>query len=260
MMFKSFVQALLLSLIIQCSFCSMIHAADSTAQNFYVLTVPKSGSFLLLKLLHMLTGRTYAFPSLEFPQLPPTVFPSDQPGTDISSNELEVAMAVWQVENRFAAGHFNLALVSLVYYHWELLELEIGPSTFDTKLTYLINLEGGTTRHYIHNLYRNAEKAVEWAWLPNVYVCRFEDLVGSQGAGEQELQEEIIVSLANSLGIHLSQEKLEWIITNLFGNSQSDLSPTFREGKVGSWQHYFKPEHTALFEEKWGHLQDALGY
>ncbi len=195
------------------SVCSMNE--PTKGKDFYMLTIPKSGSFLLLKLLHMMTDKQHAFPSIEFHNsLPPTVFPGDTPKARLPYRTLERAMLQWKKEERFAAGHMNLAdhytrfskkhpeyirivqirdlrdaIVSLLYYHWKEIEKEIGPTTAEQKIQFLIDLKDGRTEAPIHNIYRNAQKAVEWINKPNVFVCRFESIVGKNGGGSEKNNE-----------------------------------------------------------------------
>ena len=65
----------------------------------------------------------------------------------------------------------------------------------------------------------------------------------------------MIKVLANHMGSDLTDDKIHEICNNLFGDS-----PTFREGKIGSWKKYFSPHHKKIFKERMGKELIQLGY
>ena len=94
-------------------------------------------------------------------------------------------------------------------------------------------------------------------WMRDpVYVVRFEDLIGEEGGGGQETQVEVIRGLFDFLGINLSETEIQAIRGNLF----SDVSPTFRKGKIGEWRKHFDEEIQALFKETAGEMMVRYGY
>lgn len=94
-----------------------------------------------------------------------------------------------------------------------------------------------------------------WTDQPNFYVARFENLVGTQGGGSDELQRQELINIAHHLGIEATPEIFEKIKDNLFGRSR-----TFRKGQIGSWRKTFTDEHKKLFKEIAGDLLIDLGY
>lgn len=90
---------------------------------------------------------------------------------------------------------------------------------------------------------------------PNVVAFRFEDLVGLEGGGCQLRQKETLRKLALLLGYELSANEITKIALQLFGNTK-----TFRKGQIGSWEKYFSDEHKSLFKEKMGEYLINLGY
>lgn len=94
-----------------------------------------------------------------------------------------------------------------------------------------------------------------WKDMPDVYALRFEDLVGPEGGGTEEAQARVISDIAQHVGIAMTQDRVKEITYRLFGHRW-----TFREGKVGSWKKYFTPEHKQAFKQVAGQLLIDLGY
>ena len=92
-----------------------------------------------------------------------------------------------------------------------------------------------------------------WFSAPGVMVVRFEDLVGQQGGGDQNMQYETIKNIADYAGIN-NVNPAE-ISTRLFGDSK-----TFRTGQIGGWRQELSPELQSLVNERIGHLFPILGY
>ena len=63
----------------------------------------------------------------------------------------------------------------------------------------------------------------------DVLVTRFEHLVGAKGGGDDRLQREELLKMANFLGLELNDRQLAYLKNNLFGRSYS-----FRKGKIGN--------------------------
>lgn len=99
------------------------------------------------------------------------------------------------------------------------------------------------------------EHYLPWIDHPNFYTVRFENLVGAQGGGDNELQKQEIENIAAHLGIKLSDETLQRTLDNLFGKSR-----TFRKGQIGGWKEVFTEEHKEIFKEMAGDLLIYLGY
>lgn len=273
------------------AFNSSIHSIENTPP-FLVLTVPKSGSFLICKFLKMLTGRKVLgiLPSQE--PLSGYYFIGDCANTYLNPNEfsLEITKA-FQSSDTYPQYHFNFgplvsyhleknplwvpiimirdlrdACVSCVFMWQNEINKEINgnyldPEIFDKQLMYVITMGHKIPKNTIHNIHRQAEEAILWYQKENVVVCRFENLIGKGGGGSDEVQKEQMIAIANALSISLDDAKLQNLTSNLFGTKKGpQMHSTFREGKIGSWEKYFKPDHRKAFNMHMGHLQTALGY
>jgi hypothetical protein len=122
----------------------------------------------------------------------------------------------------------------------------------DEKLSYLINLEKSDASLGLYAFYK---RAVEWMKNPQVFLCRFEDLVGPNGGGNIHTQKQTIISLSEHLGYQITEDHLQCILDNLFGGT-----PTFHEGQINSWPKYFNEYNKQLFKEQLADMIVALGY
>jgi hypothetical protein len=96
-----------------------------------------------------------------------------------------------------------------------------------------------------------------WMKSKKFYTVRFEDLVGRNGGGSDEVQAQTIHAMANHIGIALSPDKFASIKNELFGNSS-----TFREGSIDGWKKHFTPAMKDAFKKVPGanQLLIELGY
>lgn len=249
-------------------------------KDFYMITIPKSGTHLSIKLLAMLTGRTENNLS--------GLMQRRQP---ISAQEIESIMYNTKMANQFAFYHtgqwyhrpcpvgsylarFSLShpeyvkilqirdlrdvFVSLVKY----IDTGIHTVWADHGLSYNASFDDKLTLCITSVLNTDIENSLAWYNDANVLVIRFEDLVGPEGGGSAEIQTNTVVQVANALNIHLSAEKLQYICDNLFG-VDTGYKPgwgTFNNGQIGKWRKYYSEKNKRLFNERWGYHQQVLGY
>lgn len=262
--FRSFLLSLLLI------FISISAFGDDSSTGFFTLSIPKSGSHLMTKLLTMLTDRTPEYllesdSSLETD----TRFACRMEGVRKGGRFIYGHTAAGDFIVRFSKTHpeyvpiiqirdLRDVLVSFVFFRPELLKQDMGGNpTFDEILTAVLDLGGTTHGHVIE---RNVKAALAWMEQPGVFVSRFEELVGSKGGGSDKQQQELIKALTVRLGIEVTDEKLNTIISQLFGTQQGPPSRTYRKGEIGSWKAYFSQDQIKLFEKYWGDYQRQLGY
>ena len=244
-------------------------------EDFFLITIPKSGSHLLVKALVMISDLyPYGLHDLH-PLLP-----------NINEETFEKAILGCKESNHFAFNHTGLygdffkvfskkhpeyvqllmirdlrdIFVSYVYHVNQSIEEQYGPFlTFGEKLDVVLDIA-----HYpvSKELEKDIIVAIEWLNDPKTIVNRFEELVGESGGGSNILQLEALKKLMCQLGIDLPEDKIIEIQENLFGieTGPQNVSGTFRCGKIGSWKSHFKPHHIELFKKYWAHYQSALNY
>jgi len=251
------------------------HLGSEEPHDFFMMTIPKSGTHLMTKLLTMLTDR--------HPK-PITHFNVDQ--ATLTDKEFETMMINSKASNHFVFAHTNRAgcgdffmrfgkahpeyvqilqirdlrdlIISYIFYRLDKIKVEMGGDpSFDEILTAILSRSGSIHGQVIE---RNVNEAIAWMHRPGVFVSKFEDLVGSDGGGSDKLQKQAVLDLASKLGIKLSHAKLKDITYNLFGDKNGPPSATFRKGKIGEWRKYFNHEQIQLFKKNWGSYQRTLGY
>lgn len=109
--------------------------------------------------------------------------------------------------------------------------------------------------HVIRHVKRQYDKFLPWMRDPSCLSVRFENLIGPQGGGSRQAQMNEIRKVARHGGIKLNPKLINYCADRLFGGS-----PTFREGKIGSWKKHFDKHDKALFKQATGSLLRDLGY
>lgn len=99
-------------------------------------------------------------------------------------------------------------------------------------------------------------KHLGWLADPNTLVIRFEDLIGSQGGGDDGRQRAAVMAIANHLGIEISDVDVDRICSKIY----SQKTPTFRSGRIKTWEKYFKENHLRVFNRLTHHLMEPYGY
>ncbi len=94
-----------------------------------------------------------------------------------------------------------------------------------------------------------------WRKLPFVLSLRFENLVGPQGGGSQQIQNHQVKKIAHHLGIKVNKKEIRECAEQLFGGTE-----TFRKGKAGAWQDEFTNKQRLLFKKYANDILIQTGY
>jgi len=84
---------------------------------------------------------------------------------------------------------------------------------------------------------------LDWRFEAYIYTTTFEKLVGQRGGGDNEVQLQEIINIANHIGQKIDENEAMLIVSKLYGGTA-----TFNEGKIGSWKKYFLPRHKVAFK------------
>jgi hypothetical protein len=122
--------------------------------------------------------------------------------------------------------------------------------THEEQLDYFINLN-----HPIYSIKAFAQRAVQWMKSPNVFVVRFEDIVGEKGGGDRNLQIETYKSLVKFMGFTVADEKIEAVADSIFG-----VGRIFRKGLIGQWREEFSSHQIENFKKRHSEELILLGY
>jgi Sulfotransferase domain len=237
-------------------FLLWIAAISAEPKEFALVTPMKTGTHMTKDLLIKLTGKNPRFISRDFFHLPQGDI--ENVSFEPSDNKLFFSeLAEFKKENCFAFSHSILALpyskyarknkdfvvitnyrdlrdavVSYVYYLEENGYFKDPNLTFDEKLT-----------HCIKKYTNQVIPLPVIKRIKNIFIIKYEDLVGYQGGGTDEGRCECVIKLCEKIGLIVSASEIQQILTGLYGTSG-----TFRKGKIGEWKTHFKEEHKRCFK------------
>ena len=243
---------------------------------YVIVTIPKSGTHLILKLVFMFSKNpfrglaiessfkheTHTFPPHQHATLEKfvRVFPKLQNESLVA--HLNHGKLMEQFTNLFT--HYKRILmirdprdicISTVFYIEDELSQILGPtSSFDERLLLIIQSEPHL-ENSLFNIKKEAQEALAWMKDPLTTICRFENLCGPQGGGSLAAQKAEIIKVANTFHIQLNDDQLEKMAKNLWGSSH-----TFRKGQIGTWKMHFTPKHKEAFKERMGDILIQMGY
>ncbi|HEY2811669.1 MAG TPA: hypothetical protein VGJ00_09835 [Rhabdochlamydiaceae bacterium] len=237
-------------------------AEENDIKQVLVLTVPKSGSYLIKKALELITQKQVKIVNshqLKEDQFP--LFKDNAIGIQHIYLDLHKKTSA-QGEKYIKILHVRDprdVLVSLrewLYTQTRWFKLRNDDwNTYtslssEEKLQFLITLpdERFSTRYFFR-------KAIEWIEDPTVLVSRFEELVGPQGGGDRLLQENAIRALARHIRHPLDDQAVAYVADHLFGETL-----TFYKGQIGSWKKHFNLEHKQLCKQYFSDELYKLGY
>jgi len=248
---KKIIYVVMLFAVLDCS------AKARLSQKILIISVPKSGTHLLGKVISLITGQQHRSPGLHF-SLAIAV-------KALSRLNLEGKFS--HVHSAYSPGGMDILqkkkvttffiyrdprdqIISWMHYDKNGLivtsEDHFIRDAFNPDLKYVWD-KGGVARLY--------NTRMPWAENKDICAMRFEDLIGSKGNGSDEMQRETIQRIANHLGVSLTEAEITSITQQLFGGTA-----TFHEGKIGSWKDYFTPEHKDLCKKHAGRLLIQLKY
>ena len=115
-----------------------------------------------------------------------------------------------------------------------------------------------TSKPWGFRLSKQAEFVCKYKDRKDVLLIRFENLVGSQGGGDDELQFQEVKKIAQFINAPIkdNDEELKKVASSIFGRR----SAVFRKGHIGDWKEYFDGDLLQVFNEELSAYQKALGY
>ncbi|HSX04726.1 MAG TPA: sulfotransferase domain-containing protein [Rhabdochlamydiaceae bacterium] len=255
-----------------------------SAPPFALITIPKSGSHMLIKALHLLTGGISVWHT-RFPSF--YTIPSNEgflythfclsPQLERDYKELAKLKKIISIRD------LRDVCVSIVYQIrksvWPGLSHEEWMAfrrlSFDEQLNFVINYEYDVEEiakkapnSLQVSVSKVAAQAIQYCNDSNNLVCKYEDLVGAVGGGSDELQMRKLRDIAKFLEISISESRLQEIAMSLYGDGFNpfgkegfkNYGSTFKNGKIGSWKSAFNEENKIAFKMKLGQALIALGY
>jgi hypothetical protein len=104
----------------------------------------------------------------------------------------------------------------------------------------------------VTSLYANF---LRWKLEKNVYTTTFEKIIGSRGGGDDAVQLQELINIANFLEIDTTEDALRAIANKIYG-----VGSTFKFGKIGTWREFYTQENKDIFKAISGSLLQDLGY
>ncbi len=160
------------------------------------------------------------------------------------------------------------ALVSLIVYlrtyegqgvkrDFFCVEPEFDSLTFDQQLDSVM-----TSEKKFGNFFSLYQSRIHWHRLPFAYGVKYENLVGSKGGGNDLLQLEEIVNIAEHINFPIKPKKAREIAAKIYHSSGTVIidGKVFHHAKIGSWKRFLKPRHKEIFKKVFGNILIELGY
>lgn len=263
---------------------SSLLSAGEVAQPCALITIPKSGSHMVIKALYFLTGgipiwHTH-FPSMYYvppeqgflythfcvsPQLEENYSHLPELKKIVNIRDLrdvcvsivhQICKSPWPgmskgARDDFKKMSFEEQLLFVINFDYDLDDVaEFAPNSLQTSIQ------------------KVAEQAARYSLEQDCLVCKYENLVGPRGGGSEELQRDEIRRIADYLNLSISESLVSEIASSLYGNEIDPFSEekfahfqsTFKQGKVNNWKNFFKEEHKEAFKLRLGKTLVALGY
>lgn len=231
--------------------------------DLYVITLPKSGTHLIKKFLYLLPRSIDSDTRESYERVKRKVIHATDGYLKKERKRYQgtkVLLMIRDLRDIFVSEVIfrnripPLGLSKELYAEWK-------PLSFEEKLSLLTFPKSpfiGTCL-YSHTGKKVYENMLELMALEDVFVCRFENLIGLKGGGTRKAQEKEIIDMAKFLGVSLPDKSVKYIADNLFGNVVKK-SKTFNKGKIGSWKMHFNEQHIAEFKENFNEYLVVFGY
>jgi hypothetical protein len=109
---------------------------------------------------------------------------------------------------------------------------------------------------FLENIRTRCVSLDVWMQSPRSIVVRFEDLVGSQGGGNEELQLGTVTKLIRGAGVPKSDDEIRSIAAELYGPGKR----TFRKGQIGEAWSELTTTQLARMDQMLGDVYAQWGY
>ena len=232
-------------------------ASHKAIEPVFIITLPKSGTNMLQKLLHLIYGiepnsrcnSPYDHWNIQDFSLPIHSHPYSYFDRFIKENNKKILL-VRDIRDVFVSLYFHFESVNGVP--------SSNPNypqlSKDEKIKFLI-----VTDEPYFGMKFYTDQVLKWSRHPETLVItlviKFEDLVGLYGRGSIEAQTQTIQTICNYLNIQRSEYQILYISYRLFGNTS-----TFRKGQIGDWKNHLNQEHLELIAKYYSDWMKELGY
>jgi len=227
----------------------------------FVVTVPKSGTYLTAKAIRGLTGISIGGTPMNHSSFSKR-FVESHPHIKTTVHlmpQLEALKEISHAKKILVIRDPRDVIVSATYwlekndwYSHTVDHTRFYQADFEGRITYMIDFP---KKYAVYSIKGFFERALTWFDRSDVLIVRFEDLIGPNGGGSSERQLATLRALCHYLEVDVEEERIQHIARTLWGRGG-----TFRKGKVGSWREVFTPYQKMLCKSTMGDLLIALGY
>ncbi|MEX1012615.1 MAG: sulfotransferase domain-containing protein, partial [Waddliaceae bacterium] len=247
---------------------------ETLHSNFILTPIPKCGTHLLMRCINLMTnkgivglvgGTTEEFiKSLKIAKQKNAILKCHHYSGNFASSLYKLGY-----KNIFQCRDPRDACVSFVFYmdKWKNGEKtrdfftvpdDWDSLTFDEKLYAVI--VGKNCKSYLKNWY---SRLLPWSEYPRTLIVKFEDLIGSQGGGNDDVQLQTIMDIASFTNMDISEDEITQVAIELYRTSgvQKEYNGMlFTPGQIGNWKIFFNDENKRAFKKSYNHLLTQFGY
>ncbi len=249
--------------------CTPVTAEEIKYAPFIVHTIPKCGTHCMERTIELLIGKTCLAKGLEEKSFLLSKEQNKIVRTiDPYSDEKKAVREKWGYKMVCIYRDPRDALISHLFYmrtfagkglkrDFFVVSKDYDQLSLDDQLTTLICGKADMSSYL--SFYNDR---ITWAFDPLTLPIKYEDLVGSHGGGSDIKQREAIVNIANYLNVALSDQKLQFVVDNLYQPDavKSEKHEQFKRATIGNWKKFFKPKHKKLFKQYFGKKLIELRY
>lgn len=221
-------------------------------EDFVFISVPKCGTNLLVHILEELSGLKNFVPEHHNKKRNIDYEDLKRNSQFVVSHELFEEECDYVIKNKYKVISIYRdprdQLISLIFYTKTITE-DSSEERINNVITSCID------RDIYEKWYSDVFNQFKKISSENLLRIKFEDLIGSRGMGDDEIQLQTVIKLSEFLDIQISHEKAKLIVDKVWGHSI-----TFRKGCIGDWKLYFKLDHILMYKQKYGKELIELGY
>lgn len=240
---------------------------SSDEPRVYIATVPKAGTYLLIKTLKLMGvdfyGKNGRYDEKTWIQTGQAHLMHY-----VQSKDLNQLPEIFSSQNKYIVIYRDPRDFMISYLNWvaqakdRIILAEWRKIPLSEKLSQAIN-EATPQRfnnflfwkEHLDNFYIVQElKRKNW---DHVLMIKFEDLIGPKGGGSLKKQIEALNQIADFLNLSLSKKAIKKLQKSLWGGT---FTFTDHSQKVGQWKAHFTMQHVKAFKSKYNSLLLDLGY
>lgn len=252
------------------SFLSLCFITTCSGLDLFVVhSIPKCGTHFIETTIHFLTEKKMAVAKITESNLQNSI-KLDFIIRSISAFNQEVAQLLSDHHYKMVCIYRDPrdAIVSLVVYlrsfngqgvyrDFFQVDPDFDQLSFDDQMLSVMTSEGSNKNYF--DYYRNR---IEWHKLPLSYGVKYENLVGSNGGGDDATQLNEILQIASHINQPITPKKAKKLASSVYRSRGIEYieGKEFHHAQIGSWKQFLNPQHIQIVKEKFNDVLISLGY